>query len=62
MPLPSKFYTAEGKEVTLEHLCRVEPEWAANMIRELTKQYDELLDAIEEADRVDRDQRREGGR
>ena len=51
MPLPNKFYTAEGKEVTLETLCRREPEWAANMIRELTKQYDELLDAVEESDR-----------
>ena len=52
MPLPNKFYTMEGKEVTLETLCRREPEWAANMIRELTKQYDELLDAVKESDKI----------
>jgi len=48
MPLPNKFYIAEGKEVTLETKCALEPEWAANMIRELTKQYDELFDAAGE--------------
>ena len=44
MPLPEKFYNMYNDEVTLEQLCTQEPSWAANRIRHLTKQVDELSD------------------
>jgi len=40
MPLPNKFYDIDGNEVSLDVLCRREPAWAANRIRDLTKQLD----------------------
>lgn len=34
---------ADGNVVSLETLCRKEPEWAASRIRELMRQNEELL-------------------
>ena len=53
MPLPDKFFDSHGREVTLISLRRQEPEWAANRIRELHKQYDELLAASQQDDSAD---------
>ncbi len=46
MPIPKKFFDQEGNETTLEELCRIEPEWAANSIKALHRKYDELLASI----------------
>ena len=43
MPIPEKFYDIDGNEVSLELLCKIESAWAANQIRMLHKQYDELF-------------------
>lgn len=43
MPLPEKFYTIEGKEVSLDKLCAETPEWAANRIRSLTAALDSIV-------------------
>jgi len=34
---------ADGRPVSLETLCRLEPEWAASRIREMTNQLEESL-------------------
>lgn len=36
------YYDADGNEVSLDKLCRTEPEWAANVIR----QYVTKLEAV----------------
>lgn len=45
MPLPDKFYDADGVEVTLETLCRKEPGWAANRLRYIQAELDEANSA-----------------
>lgn len=40
MPIPEKFYDAEGNIVSLNKLCRLEPDWAANQIRRLYEELD----------------------
>ena len=42
-------HLADGTQVTLYHLCREEPMWAANRIRELSTKSD---DAEDRADRL----------
>lgn len=42
----------EGNPVTLDKLCRTEPEWAANQIRHRDKLQDELDAAKEEIERL----------
>lgn len=51
MPLPKKFYDAEGNEIRLEKLCKQEPEWAANNIRCLHHRIDELNELLESSRR-----------
>lgn len=41
--MASEYRTTDGIPVTLDRLCRLEPEWAANRIRLLTEQLDATI-------------------
>ena len=41
MPRVEKYADLDGKPISLDRLCRTEPEWAASWIRQLTDERDE---------------------
>jgi len=53
-----KYYDLEGHEVTLDSLCRKEPEWAANRLRTLERERDEAIaraDAIARVEKAEKE-------
>src|SRR5690606_8063243 len=44
--MSDRYYDAEGNEVSLDQLCKLEPEWAANRIREYERREKLHMDRI----------------
>lgn len=45
----NQYYDMDNNPVTLDKLCRTEPEWAANVIRQLRGERDVLKTIIKQA-------------